>query len=206
MQDLIESIEALKNGDLRRCVDARIQEFKTMRDNPVDVLFQELCFCILTANCSAERCIRIQNEINQGFLVFSEEELGQKLKTLGYRFPPRARHIIVSRQYCSDLPKVLRSFHGEALREWLVEHVDGLGYKEASHFLRNIGFDDFAIIDSHIVDVLVKNGLITQPKTLTKRVYLEIEQMLKKLAKQVHLSLAELDLYLWYMETGKVLK
>jgi N-glycosylase/DNA lyase len=36
--------------------------------------------------------------------------------------------------------------------------------------------------------------------------YLEIENFLMKIAKKLNLSLAELDLYLWYIETGKILK
>ena len=88
----------------------------------------------------------------------------------------------------------------------MVNNVKGLGYKESSHFLRNIGFDDYAIIDFHIVDVLVNYNLINKPKTITKKKYLEIENVLKRLAKETNLTLAELDLYLWYMETGKILK
>ncbi|GAJ17855.1 unnamed protein product, partial [marine sediment metagenome] len=30
------------------------------------------------------------------------------------------------------------------LREWVVKNFKGLGYKEASHFLRNIGYKNFA--------------------------------------------------------------
>jgi N-glycosylase/DNA lyase len=92
------------------------------------------------------------------------------------------------------------------LREWLIAEVKGFGPKESSHFLRNVGFTDFAIIDFHIVDVLVRHGLIEKPKTVTKRRYLEIEELLRHIAKKADLNMAELDLYLWYMETGKVLK
>ena len=74
------------------------------------------------------------------------------------------------------------------------------------NMLRNIGYKKLAIIDFHIIDILEKYGLIEKPKTMTKNKYLEIEDILKKLAKKVNLSLAELDLYLWYKETGKVLK
>jgi len=84
--------------------------------------------------------------------------------------------------------------------------VKGIGYKESSHFLRNVGFDDYAIIDFHIIDLLVKYQLIKRPKTITKNKYLEIEKILKKIAEKTNLTLAELDLYLWYMETGKILK
>jgi len=91
-------------------------------------------------------------------------------------------------------------------REWLVESVKGLGYKEASHFLRNIGYDDYAIVDFHIVDLLVRHNLIKKPKTLSRVKYLEIEEILRKIAKKSGLTLAELDLYLWFLETNKVLK
>jgi N-glycosylase/DNA lyase len=108
---------------------------------------------------------------------------------------------------CKDKLKEITKFHDKkAIREWIVNNVKGLGYKEASHFLRNIGFDDYAIIDFHIVDVLVNHKLIEKPKTITKRKYLEIEEILKNIAKETNLTLAELDLYLWYMETGKILK
>ena len=92
------------------------------------------------------------------------------------------------------------------LREWIVKNVKGLGYKESSHFLRNIGFQDYAIIDFHIVDLLVKHDLIEKPKTMTKSKYLEIEKILKEIGEKLELNMAQLDLYLWYLETGKVLK
>ena len=91
-------------------------------------------------------------------------------------------------------------------REWLVKNIKGLGFKESSHFLRNIGFFDYAIIDFHIVDILVDNKIIQKPKNLNKENYLTIEKKLEKLANKTNLSLGELDLYLWYMETGTVYK
>ena len=92
------------------------------------------------------------------------------------------------------------------IREWLAKTIKGLGYKEASHFLRNIGFKNLAIIDFHIIDILEKFGIIQKPKTLSKKKYIEIEQVLKKIGECVNLDLDELDLYLWYMETNEVLK
>jgi len=90
--------------------------------------------------------------------------------------------------------------------EWLVKNISGIGYKEASHFLRNIGFTNLAIVDFHILNLLARHGLIEKPKTLTRKKYLEIEEVLRAIAEKLDLNLAELDLYLWYMETGKVLK
>ena len=75
-----------------------------------------------------------------------------------------------------------------------------------SHFLRNIGYDDYAIIDFHIIDILTQYGFIKKPKSLSKKRYLEIEQDLNHIAQLCDLTLAELDFYLWYLETGKILK
>ena len=207
MNDLINKIESLKDSEISHLVNSRIKEFKKLNKKSNDEMFKELCFCILTANFNAERCIKIQKEIGDGFLTLSEEELAKRLTELGHRYPnARARYISDSRKHKESLKEIIHSSNGEELREWLVKNVKGLGYKETSHFLRNIGFDDFAIIDFHIVDILVRHNLIKRPKVLTKKRYLEIERVLKEIAGRLDLSLAELDLYLWYIETGKILK
>jgi len=207
MNNLINKIESLKNSEISNLVHNRIKEFKELNKKSNDELFKELCFCILTANFNAEKSIKIQDEIGECFLDDSEEDLAKKLKNLGHRFPnTRAKYILESRKYRDLLEEIVQSNNSKKLREWIVNNVKGLGYKEASHFLRNIGFDDLAIIDFHIVDILVKHNLIERPKTLIKRKYLEIENLLKEIARKTDLSLAELDLYLWYLETGKILK
>lgn len=208
MKKLLESIEALKKSEVRKLVDTRAKEFKEVGKKKSGEIFKELCFCILTANYSAEKGIKIQGRIGDGFLNLPQLGLTKKLKLLGYRYPnTRAKYIAEARKYAYSLRDILRSFKNEKeLRDWLVNNIKGIGYKEASHFLRNIGYSNFAIIDFHIIDVLVKHNIIEEPKTLTKNKYLEIEEVLRKIAKKATLNLAELDLYLWFMETGKVLK
>ena len=200
MKRLVLSIEKLKSGSVRNLVDRRIREFKQIGEKSGDEIFRELCFCLLTANFDAERAIKIQSAIGDGFITLSEKNLAATLRTLGYRYPNvRAKYIVEARRHVPDLLNNLD-------REWLVYNVKGLGYKEASHFLRNIGYDDNAIIDFHIVDVLARHRLIEKPKNLNKVKYLEIEKILRKIAKKASLTLAELDLYLWFLETNKVLK
>ena len=207
MQDLKNKIESLKKSEIKERIDKRIKEFKSTDRGNNDELFKELCFCILTANYNAEKSIKIQKEIGNCFLTDHKDELSKKLKNYGHRFPnSRAEYIQDSLKCKNKLKEVIQSHDKKAIREWIIKNVKGLGYKETSHFLRNIGFDDYAIIDFHIVDVLSDYKLITKPKTITKNKYLEIENVLKKLAKETNLTLAELDLYLWYMETGKILK
>ncbi len=207
MEKLIDKIESLKKGEIGKLVNDRIKEFKNIDKKSTNELFNEMCFCILTANFNAEKSIKIQNEIGECFSNDSEEDLAKKLQELGHRFPNmRASYISESRNCKDMLKRVVESLKNDELREWLVKNVKGIGYKETSHFLRNIGFDDFAIIDFHIIDILAKYDLIEKPKALTRKKYLEIEKILKKIAEKSGLNLAELDLYLWYMETGKILK
>ncbi len=208
MKDLIKSIESLKNSNISNVVDTRIKQFISVKKKGIPEIFKELCFCIMTANCGAAKCIEVNDRIDKGFLNLSEEELVNKFKEYGYRFPNiRAKYIVKARNYIFELESIIKSKIDEIkLREWVVKNIKGLGYKEASHFLRNIGYKNLAIIDFHIVDLLVKYNLIEKPKSMTKRKYLEIENVLKQIGKELCLDMAKLDLYLWYKETGKVLK
>ena len=210
MQPLIKSIENLKKSEIKEIIDSRIKEFSELGKSSINEIFKELCFCLLTANFSAQGGIKIQKEINNGFLTLPEINLAKKLSELGHRFPnARAKYIIEARIHKNNIKEMLTNFKDELkVREWLVKNIKGLGMKEASHFLRNIGYKNLAIIDFHIVDLLVKHNLIEKPnsKFLTPKKYLEIENLLKQLAQKTNLNLGELDLYLWYQETGKILK
>ncbi len=208
MQKLIRSVNKLKKTPIKKIIDKRISSFKSLGKEHEDEIFKELCFCIMTANFSADRGIEIQKKIGDGFLSCNEPSMANKLKECGHRFPnARAGYIVEARKHKSSLMEELRSLKGDnAVREWIAKNIKGLGLKESSHFLRNIGRDDCAIIDFHIVDILADHGIIKKPKTLTKKTYLEIESVLKKMAGKLGLTLAQLDLYLWYLETGKVLK
>lgn len=185
-------------------------EFEARRAQSEDEVFSELCFCLLTANYSAEGAIRIQDAIGGGFTSLPEPALAAELRRLGYRFPnTRARYIVEARKRRRKLKGMLASAGDEkVLRAWLAENILGLGYKEASHFLRNIGCRDLAIIDFHIIGLLARHKIIKKPKnkSLPRKKYLEIEHALETVASRSGLCQGELDLYLWYMETGKVLK
>jgi N-glycosylase/DNA lyase len=207
MDGLINKINQLKNSDIRHKIDQRIKEFKSINKKSNDEIFKEMCFCMLTANYNAEKSIKIQNEIGECFITDDKKTLEKKLKIFGHRFPKTRAEYINESTKCKDRLSDIVNFHDKkTIREWIINNVKGLGYKESSHFLRNIGFDNYAIVDFHIIDILVDNKVIKRPKTLTKNKYLEIEDKLREIAKKTDLTLAELDLYLWYMETGKILK
>jgi len=199
-KELASAVLKLKR-EIKPLVDRRMLELKHNPD-----WYSEMCFCLMTANYTAEGGIRIQEEAGD-FSKMSLEEIRELLKKCGHRFPnARANYIHESKKHKQGLASLAGMASSGERREWLVKNVKGLGYKEASHFLRNIGFMDVAIIDRHILNILVEYGLIKRPKTLSKKNYLEIEKKLEKLAKKTRMSLGELDFYLWYMKTGKVLK
>ena len=90
---------------------------------------------------------------------------------------------------------------------WLIHNVRGLGWKEASHFLRNIGYRNLAILDRHILKNLKHHNVFrTTPKTLTPKKYRAIEKGFASFANAVGISMDELDLLFWSNETGEILK
>jgi len=207
-KDLLKKIEKIKKSHVFKIIKKRINEFKELNKKSNKEWFKELCFCILTANFTAEGGIRIQKEIDDGFLTLDQKELEDRLKELGHRFyRKRSEFIVLARKY-KNIKDILNSFQNEfEMREFLVKNIKGLGYKEASHFLRNVGFDNVAIIDRHILKILYEFCYIEKiPKHLSKKKYLEIEEILREIGQKTKLKLSELDLVLWYMKTGKILK
>jgi N-glycosylase/DNA lyase len=207
MEELLKQIEDLKNSNTRKIIDARVKEFQEVGKEKQDRIFSELCFCLMTAGFQAEKCIRIQKQVGRGFNFLPEEQLAAALKEAGHRFwPQRAERIVAARSCSRELHDKIFKQDGKEMRIWLVDTVKGIGMKEASHFLRNIGYTDVAIIDFHILDLLEKHHMVEKPKAITPKTYEEIENILENLAKKANLNLSELDLYLWYIETGKILK
>ncbi|WP_457591592.1 N-glycosylase/DNA lyase [Geoglobus sp.] len=191
-------------------VKRRVSEFLELNRSGSEEWFSELCFCILTANSSAELGIEIQRRVGRGFLEYPRDMLEEELRRAGHRFwRKRAEYIVEARKYAWIKEIVLEKIESGGVfgaREWLVENVKGLGYKEASHFLRNVGYFDVAILDRHVLSIMAENGMIEMPKTLTRKRYLEIEQKFFELSDSVGIRPGVLDLYVWYMKTGRVLK
>ena len=110
-------------------------------------------------------------------------------------------------QYTAIYHQLKNGLSAYELREWLVKNVKGLGYKEASHFLRNIGYRNLAILDRHILRNLVRVGVLKQiPKSISRFNYLETEKEFLDYSKKIKIPMDELDLLFWSMETGDILK
>lgn len=206
MNYLIKTVRELKKGKLRKIVEERLDSFKKLGKKGSNEWFCELCFCILTANSKARTALSIQEELgSKGFLYKTRESLCKCIKRNKHRFHNiKAKYIIEARKY-KRIKDILKK--EKEPREWLVKNIKGLGYKESSHFLRNVGFTDYAILDRHILNVMEENKIINEkPKNLNRKNYLKIEQKFNSLAKKLKMSPAELDLYMWYTKTGEILK
>ena len=196
----------------------RLREFQEVWCNGSDArLWEELAYCIFTAGASARMGLNSVDAVRPLLLEGDSEAMTTALKKAGaHRFPvARPRYIVSTRNYFNAdcgmaLRKRLRSFSDPLeRRDWLAQdkQVKGLGYKEASHFLRNIGVKGHAILDKHVMRCLAEIGVIDTAKPpSTRGKYLEVEQQLMRFARDIGIDFDELDLVLWSMKTGEVLK
>jgi len=86
------------------------------------------------------------------------------------------------------------------LRKTIMNHSFGLGPKQASMFLRNIGYsNELAVLDKHVVDYMQILGLTNLNLTSISRIsiYQQMEQELRKYADQNKVGLLHLDLAIW---------
>ena len=212
------TIEKIKeNYSARRiAIRVRLAEFEAIWQSETDErIWEEMVFCFFTGGCSAKMGLRSIEAVRPLLMMGTHDELMNAL--VGTHRYPRARagYIAASREFLTGhcqmrLRTKLASFTNDLeRRDWLVKEkrIKGLGYKEASHFLRNIGLKGYAILDKHILRSLAELGFITDPTPPGNRTkYLAIETKLKELAKQLKIDFDELDLVLWSLKTGEILK
>ena len=204
---LIKEIKALQKSKIRQKVIKRLKEFEGFKRKNTGQWFSELCFCLLTANSKARTALKIQDELGvEGFCKCAAGDVRKCIIKYKHRFHNNKTKFIVGARKHIDIKSKLRGLSDFDAREWLVKNIKGLGYKEASHFLRNVGYKNLAILDRHILNLMEEGGLIKKPKSLTRKKYLEIEKKFSKMAKSFNIIPAELDLYMWYMKAGEVLK
>jgi N-glycosylase/DNA lyase len=194
----------------------RLSEFKAVYEKGDRAIFEELCYCILTAGSSAKMGMRTIEALKDILHTGSEEDLQQRARSHRVRFwRIRPSYIVRTREYlrnsCGmELRRLLESFDCRlARRDFFAKNksVRGLGYKESSHFLRNIGFPGYAILDKHILNSLREMGVIgSRMRPATQAGYLEIEKRLERFAQEVGIDMDHLDLLLWSRKTGEILK
>jgi len=208
----IKKIYSIKKNE----ISSRLKEFENIwSDRNDEEIFTELAFCILTPQSKAKSCwgaivkLKDQNLLLKG----NAEQIKQVLNCVRFK-NKKAQYMVKARKlFMNDvrvsIKPLLNSFVDiYECREWLAQNIDGLGYKEASHFLRNIGFGEkIAILDRHILRNLNKLGIIEEVLgSISRAKYLEIEKKMIEFSKQIDIPLSHIDLLFWYKETGEIFK
>ncbi len=191
-------------------IDERLEEFSLFNIHDRGRLLEELCFCICTPQTKARSAYKAVELLKASGLLWSGDllEVAAILKRAGVRFHnTKARHIIACRSLVEALPALILAGNGAHVRFQLVKTVPGLGMKEASHFLRNIGFRDVAILDRHILRWMCRLGVLRKmPKAITIHKYLMLEERFFRLSSILGIPHYVLDLVIWSLETGEVFK
>ncbi len=201
-----------KGAEIKR----RLGDFKKIIAQADDNrLFEELAFCICTAGASAKMGIK-SVEAMKGILPSGSLMKLQNSLDGVHRFPnARPAYIVHTREYLKSeynfqIRDLILSFNDPLERRDFFaknKNIKGIGYKESSHFLRNIGFSGYAILDKHILNTLYELRVIESPKPpSTRDRYLQIEDRLKVFADYLGIHIDELDLLLWSEKTGEILK
>ncbi len=199
----------------RSDIQNRLQDFKQILDRTDTEVFAELCFCLLTPQSSAKTCWAAVTRLTEKNLLVkgTSKEIEPLISDVRFndskaRYITEARSLFTRQGEIRVKTQLTSHYNPYQLRKWLVENVKGLGYKEASHFLRNIGLgEEFAILDRHILRNLKDLQVIPEiPTTLTKKRYLEIEEKVRRFSKDIGIPMGHLDLLLWSKETGHIFK
>lgn len=187
-------------------------------------LWRELCFCILSSNVPYEMAssavlqlsfkglldsealrntgeIAIARELKRP--IYLPERIDRSYRV--YRFARRrAFDIVGAWRFVYSENSGLSPMLGEGysftdLRAILVAGVPGVGFKEASHFLRNVKYtDSIAVLDSHVLSFM--NSFVSPVSTissLTPRRYVQLESLLVQFAHRMGLCPAILDMAIW---------
>ena len=210
-----ETLEELRAEYFRRkdSIKAQLDEFQKIRAGGDDRrIFGELVFCILTSAVGPRVGLKSLDAVRGVLTEGSEEEIYARLEGV-HKYPEKAAYIAHTRDYLKNeynlkLGKLIDSFTDPLERREffaLNKNIKGLGFTQASHFLRNAGFKGYAILDRNVVRMLYDLGVTDSPKPpSSKKKYLEIESRMKELAEEIGIEIDELDMLLWSMRTGRI--
>jgi N-glycosylase/DNA lyase len=195
--------------DRKEAIQIRLEEFSQV---PSNTYFYELLFCILTPQSLAKNAEQVIEKLK------ADHFYEQGFDPLPYLRNPRhyirfhnvkSKRLLHIREIYPQLHLILIQDNKDVrkLREQVLTMIPGLGLKESSHFMRNIGIKGLAILDRHILKHLKSLKIIGRiPKSLTPKRYFTIEKKWLKFADEIGIPMDELDLLFWSMETGEIRK
>jgi N-glycosylase/DNA lyase len=182
-------------------------------------IWKQKVFCVLSSQVSAQKASTITGQIVKSVPFFDNSLTLSKIEEacfnflsngVGYRFPKsRARQISLCwfpfSQIKDEYQDYVRSFDSEEeARDQIVATFPGIGIKQASMFLRNIGASkNLAVIDVHVLFYL-KACHGWEADQLTPKKYLMAEEILREDSSSYGLDLNVFDVIVW--SAAKALK
>jgi len=193
---------------IKDSIERRLEEFASIS---IKQYFYELCYCFCTPQSKASSAMIVQNELER--LNFKNSDfdpvdiLFKKENYIRFHRQKSNRLIDMKYKYYEIENILLSDMDNYSKRNWLAENLKGIGYKEASHFLRNIGYRNLAILDRHILKHLVKSELFDEiPNISSGQRYFEVERKFLQFSEKVSIPIDHLDLLFWSYEAGEILK
>jgi N-glycosylase/DNA lyase len=197
-----------KYNELKERIRHRLWEFTQV---PREEYFYEMCYCICTPQSKAKSAFAVVEILKANDF---EKKLFDPVKILRnpeyyIRFHNQKSKRLI--ELVDNFSKVMEILDSKAdknqKRNEIYKTVKGFGFKETSHFLRNIGYSGFGILDRHVLRHMVECGVYREiPKVSSVKQYLEVEKGFAGLARAVRIPLDELDMLFWSYETGEILK
>lgn len=203
---------------IKKDIEGRITVFKGIWEKGGNrEIFTELAFCLLTPQSKARGAEKAINALLANGKLFggTPEEIREELNVVRFK-NKKAEYIVEAREkYSKNGEIIFKDILKEKMkagiistRDWLVKDIKGIGYKEAGHFLRNVGFgEEVAILDRHILKNLKRFEVIGEiPETITPKIYHEIEKKMVEFSEKIGIPMDHLDFLFWYNEAGEVFK
>ncbi len=193
----------------RDAIQQRLRDFAAI---PSQQWFYELCYCILTPQSKAVHADAVIQQLIQLDFQSSPRNVVEILRDnnhyIRFHNVKHQRLHAVQQDWFALNAIISQDLHSPLhLRKQLVERVNGFGYKEASHFMRNIGVGGLTILDRHILRCLEECGVIAVGRSVgSVKSYLEVEQQMLQYAAELDLHIDELDLLFWASKTGEIRK
>jgi N-glycosylase/DNA lyase len=214
--------ECLSNAVSAICQDVRARVGRAIALPDERCLWWELSSCILSSQVPYALAVAATDAIDANGLLIDKHQNSEALalrliavlrtplsvgdRPRAYRFPVvRARQLAATRNIVTaaagSLRALVEGFHDAAeTRAWLVRQVPGIGPKQASMFLRNIGVSyDLAILDRHVLNYMSALGIYSGSNISIGRLaqYHKHEAVLRAHAKNLDCPVGLLDWAIW---------
>ena len=191
-------------------IKKRLKEFERFLDKPNKKVFEEMTYCVFAANSSAKMANKALNLLKPILWTGSLEDYKKAVHKKVRFYNIRSEYLHHNRERLKRigiLHKKLKFMTPHERRLLIRDNFRGFGLKESSHFLRNIGYRGYCIIDKHVLNVMTDMGVLAENKPpKNDKEYFLIEDKIRGFAQEEGYDIDELDLSMWSFKTGKVMR